>query len=108
MRSYIRVAPGNLRSRYPGQTGPVGKNSTLSNSCLQGVQGVASQRMEPSPGSIHSFPAVGAGDGDVLPSQGREGRPVLVRNRQSFFLEPLQGMVQVRCIPQSNGRDDEI
>ena len=49
-----------------GQTGPIGKNTTLSSSSLVVLDGVWAERSEAAPPALSSLPVIGAGKGDVL------------------------------------------
>jgi len=51
-----------------GQTGPIGKNTTLSSHCPVALDDVWAERSEPAPRSLSSFPVVRAGEDDVLPA----------------------------------------
>src|SRR5215471_19313108 len=51
-----------------GQTGPIGKNTTLSSRSLVALDGIWAERSEPAPRALSSLPVIGAGKGDVLPA----------------------------------------
>ena len=51
-----------------GQTGPIGKNTTLRSRSLVALDGIWAERSEPAPRTLSSLPVIGAGKGDVLPT----------------------------------------
>ena len=51
-----------------GQTGPIGKNTTLSSRSLVALEGIWAERSEPAPPALSSLPMIGAGKSDVLPA----------------------------------------
>ena len=67
-----RIRQLSLRSlrayAYDGQTGPIGKNTTLSSGSLVASDGVWAERSEAAPRALSSLPVIGAGKGDVLPA----------------------------------------
>jgi len=65
LRETLIAEDGN---RAVGQTGPIGKNTTLSSHCPVALDDVWAERSEPAPRSLSSFPVVRAGEDDVLPA----------------------------------------
>jgi hypothetical protein len=83
-----------------GQTGPIGKNTTLSSHCPVALDDVWAERSEPAPRSLSSFPVVRAGEGDVLPAQRGNVGQVLRGNGDPCFFQGAQGPVQIGRVPE--------
>ena len=91
-----------------GQTGPLGKNTPLSDLGLQKLDGGPPERLESSPDPVHTIPVIGTGDHDVFPTQRRDVGHNVFRNRNPLFLYQLKSPIQISCVPQDDGGDDQI
>jgi hypothetical protein len=76
-----------------GQTGPLGKNTPLSDFGLQEVDSVPTEWLEGSPIPGGFFPVIGAGDGDMLPAQRRKMRHDITPENDSrgILIQALPG-----------------